>query len=92
MIDRLRAYFPRPVSGDVVAGVSVAFILIPQALAYADLAGLPPVYGLFAAALPPIVAAVIASSPYLQTGPVAMTALSFDSNARGLIYSSLASS
>lgn len=75
MTDRLRAYFPRPVMGDVVAGVSVAFILIPQALAYADLAGLPPVYGLFAAALPPIVAAVIASSPYLQTGPVAMTAL-----------------
>ena len=55
--------------------MSVALILIPQALAYADLAGLPPVYGLFAAALPPIVAALFASSPYLQTGPVAMTAL-----------------
>ncbi len=75
MTDRLRAFFPRPVTGDIVAGVSVSLILIPQALAYADLAGLPPVYGLFAAALPPIVAAIFASSPYLQTGPVAMTAL-----------------
>jgi SulP family sulfate permease len=75
MSDRLRAFFPTPVPGDLIAGVSVAVILIPQALAYAALAGLPPVVGLFAAALPPIAAAIFASSPYLQTGPVAMTAL-----------------
>ena len=75
MTDRLRDFFPRPATSDLIAGFSVALILIPQALAYAELAGLPPVYGLFAAALPPIVAAVFASSPYLQTGPVAMTAL-----------------
>ncbi len=60
---------------DVVAGVSVAVILIPQALAYAEIAGMPEVHGLYAAALPPLVAAFFASSPYLQTGPVAMTAL-----------------
>ncbi len=60
---------------DVVAGVSVALILIPQALAYAEIAGMPEVHGLYAAALPPLVAAFLASSPYLQTGPVAMTAL-----------------
>lgn len=65
----------RPSLRDVVAGVSVAFILVPQALAYADLAGLPPYIGLFAGAVPPIVAAVFASSRYLQTGPTAMTAL-----------------
>jgi SulP family sulfate permease len=63
------------VGRDVIAGVSVALILIPQSLAYADLAGLAPVHGLFASALPPIAAAVFASSPYLQTGPVAMTSL-----------------
>jgi sulfate permease, SulP family len=64
------------VSGrDVLAGVSVAFLLIPQALAYAGLAGLPPQAGLYAAALPPIAAALLASSPYLQTGPVALTSL-----------------
>ena len=58
-----------------MAGVSVALVLVPQSMAYADLAGLPAHYGLYAAALPPIVAAFFASSPYLQTGPVALTSL-----------------
>jgi SulP family sulfate permease len=44
-------------------------------MAYADLAGLPAHYGLYASALPPLAAAFFASSPYLQTGPVALTAL-----------------
>lgn len=48
---------------------------IPQSLAYAELAGMPPVVGLYAGAIPPIIAAIFASSPYLQTGPVAVTAL-----------------
>lgn len=48
---------------------------IPQSLAYADLAGMPPIVGLYAGAVPPIIAAIFASSPYLQTGPVAITAL-----------------
>lgn len=61
--------------GDVVAGFSVALVLIPQALAYAQLAGLPPHHGLFAAALPALAAAAVASSPYLQTGPTAVTSL-----------------
>src|SRR4030095_11754017 len=60
---------------DVIAGASVAFVLIPQSLAYADLAGMPAAHGLYASALPPIAAALCASSPYLQTGPVAMTSL-----------------
>ncbi len=62
-------------AGDLIAGVSVALILIPQALAYAVIAGVPPHVGLLAAALPTIAAAPFASSRYLQTGPVAMTAL-----------------
>src|SRR5687768_10333964 len=44
-------------------------------MAYAQLAGLPPVHGLYAAAAAPILAALAGSSPYLQTGPVAMTSL-----------------
>lgn len=48
---------------------------IPQSLAYADLAGMPPIVGLYAGAVPPVIAAIFASSPYLQTGPVAITAL-----------------
>lgn len=61
--------------GDLVAGLSVALVLIPQSLAYAVIAGVPAHVGLFAAALPPLVAAPFGSSPYLQTGPVALTAL-----------------
>ncbi|MPY77314.1 MAG: STAS domain-containing protein [Actinophytocola sp.] len=53
----------------------MAMIGIPQSLAYADLAGMPPIVGLYAGALPPIIAALFASSPYLQTGPVAITSL-----------------
>ncbi len=60
---------------DVIAGVSVAMVLIPQSLAFAELAGLPAYYGLYAAMLPPLAAALFASSPYLQTGPTAMTSL-----------------
>lgn len=61
--------------GDLIAGISVALMLIPQSLAYAEIAGVPPHVGLFAAALPPLIAAPFVSSPYLQTGPVALTSL-----------------
>jgi SulP family sulfate permease len=70
-----RASIPAPTSGDLVAAVSVGLVLVPQALAYAGLAGLPPQTGLYASALPVAVAAVLASSPYLQTGPTAATSL-----------------
>ena len=60
---------------DVLAGVSVALVVIPQALAYAELAGLPAVHGLAAAAVAPLAAAAFASSPALQTGPTAMSAV-----------------
>lgn len=64
-----------PWVGDLIAGLAVALILVPQALAYAEIAGVPSYIGLHAAAIPPIAAAFFASSRYLQTGPVAMTAL-----------------
>ena len=66
---------PKLTAGDAVAGISVAMVVIPQSLAYADLAGLPPLLGLFASAFPLLIFAVFASSPYLQTGPVALTSL-----------------
>lgn len=53
----------------------MALVLVPQSLAYAQLAGMPAVTGLYAAAIPPLVAACWASSRYLQTGPTALTAL-----------------
>ena len=60
---------------DIVAGHSVALVLIPQALAYAEIAGMPAHTGLYAAAVPAIAAAFFASCPYLQTGPTAMMSL-----------------
>jgi len=60
---------------DVVAGITVALVLIPQSMAYAQLAGLPPYYGLYTAFLPVIVGALWGSSRQLATGPVAMVSL-----------------
>jgi len=66
---------PVPQAGDFVGGVSVALVLIPQSLAYATIAGVPPYVGLFASALPLLAFSLVSSSPYLQTGPVALTSL-----------------
>jgi len=60
---------------DLVAGITVAMVLIPQSMAYAQLAGLPAYYGLYAAFLPPMVAALFGSSRQLGTGPVAVVSL-----------------
>lgn len=60
---------------DFVAGLVVALVLIPQSLAYAQLAGLPVYFGLYAALLPVAVGALFGSSRQLATGPVAMTSL-----------------
>ncbi|SPD75849.1 Sulfate permease [uncultured Desulfobacterium sp.] len=60
---------------DFLAGLTVALVLIPQSMAYAQLAGLPPYYGLYAAFLPPMVASLFGSSRQLATGPVAVVSL-----------------
>ncbi len=60
---------------DAIAGLTVGIILIPQGMAYAMIAGLPPVYGLYAALLPLLVYAILGSSSQLAVGPVAMDSL-----------------
>ena len=75
---------PGILRADVVAGLTVATILVPQAMAYAELAGLPPVYGLYAAFLPPAVAALFGSSRHLSTGPVAIASLISATTVQGL--------
>jgi SulP family sulfate permease len=82
MIDRmipaaawLRSYQGRDVKGDITAGVIVAIMLVPQGMAYAMLAGLPPVVGLYAATLPVFVYALFGSSRHLAVGPVAVVSL-----------------
>lgn len=61
--------------GDLSAGITVAVMLIPQGMAYAMIAGLPPVYGLYAAIFPQMVYAFMGSSRHLAVGPVAMDSL-----------------
>jgi len=60
---------------DAISGLTVALVLIPQSMAYAQLAGLPAYYGLYASFLPPMLAALFGSSLQLATGPVAMVSL-----------------
>ena len=63
------------IRADFLAGLTVTLVLIPQSMAYAQLAGLPVVVGLYASFLPVIFGALWGSSHHLQTGPVAMTSL-----------------
>jgi SulP family sulfate permease len=60
---------------DLMAGLTVTLVAIPQSLAYAQLAGVPAYYGLYAAFIPTIVGALFGSSPQLSTGPTAMSSL-----------------
>ncbi len=71
----LEGYTLSRLQADVIAGLTVALVLIPQSMAYAQLAGLPPYYGLYAAFLPPMIAALFGSSRQLATGPVAVVSL-----------------
>ncbi len=70
-----KGYNMESIRTDAVAGLTVALVLIPQSMAYAQLAGLPPYYGLYASFLPPMIASLFGSSRQLATGPVAMVSL-----------------
>jgi len=61
--------------GDFIAGITVAIILIPQGIAYALIAGLPPIYGLYCALAPQVMYAIFGSSRQVAIGPVAMDSL-----------------
>lgn len=81
----MRKYFPflewsvnyrkADLKGDISAGLTVAVMLIPQGMAYALLAGLPPIIGLYASVLPLFVYALFGTSRQLAVGPVAMVSL-----------------
>ncbi len=70
-----RKYNASILQADFIAGLNVALVLIPQSMAYAQLAGLPVYYGLYASFLPPMLAAMFGSSNQLATGPVAVVSL-----------------
>jgi len=66
---------PKILRADLIAGITVTMVLIPQAMAHAQLASLPPYYGLYAAFLSPIIAALFGSSRHLTSGSVALVSL-----------------
>ena len=66
---------PKVLKADTLAGVTVALVIIPQSMAYAQLAGLGPQYGLYASFLPVMIGALMGSSRQLSTGPVAVVSL-----------------
>lgn len=72
---RLARYRRRNLRGDLQAGLTVAVLLIPQAMAYAMLAGLPPVVGLYASVFPLLIYALVGSSRHLAIGPTAVVSL-----------------
>ncbi len=74
-LDWLPNYRKRWFAKDLVAGLTVGILLVPQGMAYAMIAGMPPVYGLYAALVPILVYAFLGTSRQLAVGPVAMDSL-----------------
>ena len=79
----VRNYAPTSLPADIIAGLVVGVLVIPQSLGYAVLAGLPPVYGLYAAIVPVLVYAWVGASNVQAVGPVAITAIMTASSLHG---------
>lgn len=75
ILDWIKSYNSEDAKGDLNAGITVGIMLIPQGMAYAMLAGLPPIYGLYASLVPLILYAIFGTSRQLAVGPVAMVSL-----------------
>lgn len=75
LLDWLPKYKKEYLGGDLSAGITVGIMLIPQGMAYAMIAGLPPVFGLYAALIPQVVYGILGTSRQLSVGPVAMDSL-----------------
>jgi SulP family sulfate permease len=75
VLEWLPTYNRSLAKGDLSAGLTVGVMLIPQGMAYAMIAGLPPIYGLYASTVPLIIYALLGTSRQLAVGPVAMVSL-----------------
>lgn len=71
----MKSYRKDQLMGDIPAGLTVGVMLIPQGMAYAMIAGLPPIYGLYASTIPLIIYGLLGTSRQLAVGPVAMMSL-----------------
>ena len=80
--------WPRPTAGllrgEALAGLTVGLMVIPQGVAYAVLAGMPPVTGIYASILPALMAVLFSASPRLSVGPTALTSLLVGAGLSGL--------
>lgn len=90
ILDWLPGYSRKSLTGDSLAGLIVAIMLVPQGMAYALLAGLPPEVGLYASILPLIIYGLLGSSRALSVGPVAIVSLMVGSTLGGLADSGAA--
>ncbi len=75
IIGWLKSYTKTDFNGDVFAGIITAILLVPQGIAYAMLAGLPPQLGLYASIIPPIVYVLLGTSRTMSVGPVSIAAI-----------------
>ncbi|TXB62630.1 SulP family inorganic anion transporter [Phaeodactylibacter luteus] len=75
VLEWLPNYKRSNLQGDLSAGLTVGVMLIPQGMAYAMIAGLPPIYGLYASTIPLLIYALLGTSRQLAVGPVAMVSL-----------------
>jgi SulP family sulfate permease len=75
IVKKIKRYLRGKFQSDLSAGLTVAMVVIPQSMAYAAIAGINPIYGLFTAIIPTIVGAIFGSFPFLITGPTNPTAL-----------------
>ena len=75
ILDWLPNYRKEWLKGDIYSGITIGFLLIPQGIAYALIAGLPPIYGLYTAMIPQVVYAFLGTSRQLSIGPAAMDSL-----------------
>jgi SulP family sulfate permease len=75
MLQWLRHYRRALLPGDISAGIVVAMMMIPQGMAYALVAGLPPVFGIYASILPPVLYALFGTSSTQSVGPMAIISL-----------------
>ncbi len=74
-LKQIQRYYKGKFRADLTAGLTIGMVVIPQSMAYAVIAGVNPVYGLFTAIIPAIIGALFGSSPFLVTGPTNPTAL-----------------
>lgn len=75
IVDWLPVYSPSKFRGDLAAGLTTGIMFIPQGMAYAVIAGVPPIYGLYAGVIPMLIYPLLGTSKNLSVGPVAVDML-----------------